>query len=70
MYLNKRLGQYSLIHKEKIKEIIDALDIENNDIIIEIGSGRGELTTELISKIQNLESRIIELEKDKNINEE
>ncbi|MCP6720124.1 MAG: 16S rRNA (adenine(1518)-N(6)/adenine(1519)-N(6))-dimethyltransferase RsmA [Patescibacteria group bacterium] len=70
MYSNKRLGQYSLINKEKIKEIIDALDIEDNNIIIEVGSGRGELTKELMSRTQSLKSRIVAIEKDKNLYEE
>ena len=70
MYPNKRLGQYSLINKGKIKEIVDALDTEDNDTIIEIGAGQGELTKELEFRIQNLEFRIIAIEKDKNLTKE
>ena len=47
MYPNKRLGQCFLINKEKVKKIIDAVNIRNNDTVIEIGAGKGELTREL-----------------------
>lgn len=56
------LGQHFLSEPSAAKKIIDALNLENNDVVIEIGSGKGVLTDEL--KIRNYGLRIIGIEKD------
>ncbi len=45
----KSLGQNFLVDQNIRNKIIDALDLKPDDIVLEIGSGRGELT-ELISQ--------------------
>ncbi|MEK7629958.1 MAG: 16S rRNA (adenine(1518)-N(6)/adenine(1519)-N(6))-dimethyltransferase RsmA [Patescibacteria group bacterium] len=68
--MGAKLGQHFLKNQEKIKKIVSALDIHDGETIIEIGPGHGELTGELESRIQNLESRIIAIEKDKTLSAE
>lgn len=58
------LGQHFLKNKEKLQKIVDALELKNNDIVIEIGPGHGELTEELRIKNYELGIRIIAIEKD------
>ena len=69
----KSLGQNFLINKDKIKKIIGVLNMKANDTIIEIGPGHGEITNELVSRIQSagwrIESRIIAIEKDERLAE-
>lgn len=48
----KRLGQNFLADKNILRKIINAVDLKDNDIIVEIGAGNGELT-ELIAKNVN-----------------
>lgn len=65
------LGQHFLVNKNKIKKIVDALELKAGDTVIEIGPGHGELTLEIKnqkSKIKNL--RIIGIEKDKKLAED
>ena len=62
----KSLGQNFLIDKNIIKKIINIIDIENKNII-EIGSGKGALTNEIIKK--NPKSLSI-IEKDFNLSKE
>ena len=61
----KSLGQNFLLNKEKIKEIVGALDVKSGDTVVEIGPGHGEITREL--RIRNKELRIIAIEKDENL---
>lgn len=63
--MSKYLGQHFLINKDKLREIIEALDLKDGDTVIEIGPGHGELT----DGIMNYESgiRVIAIEKDKNL---
>src|SRR3989344_3600861 len=58
----KSLGQNFLINKEKIKEIVEALDVKSGDIVVEIGPGHGELTKEIKNQISNI--KIVAIEKD------
>ena len=44
----QRLGQHFLTNKAATAEIIAALAIQPNDIIVEIGPGRGALTIPLL----------------------
>ena len=49
MYSKKSLGQNFLIDQNVIKKIIDLSEIEGKNII-EIGSGKGALTSEIIKR--------------------
>ncbi|MBI2662678.1 hypothetical protein HYX11_04430 [Candidatus Woesearchaeota archaeon] len=42
--------QHFLVDKEVVKELVKALDINQNDIILEIGAGEGFITKELVKK--------------------
>lgn len=70
-----KLGQHFLINKDKIKKIVEALELKEDDTIIEIGPGHGELTLELridppgILRKKNAELRIIAVEKDEKLAE-
>ncbi|HDY73246.1 MAG TPA: ribosomal RNA small subunit methyltransferase A [Candidatus Jorgensenbacteria bacterium] len=46
--MRRRLGQHFLKNERKIKQFVDALDLEKHDIVIEIGPGHGEVTKEII----------------------
>ncbi len=58
--MKRLLGQHFLKNKAAIKKIVAALDLEENDTVIEIGPGHGELTQELSCHPIN----IIAIEKD------
>lgn len=59
----KYLGQNFLIDKEILEYIADLSDPQNNELIVEIGSGVGNLTQELLDRGANL----LAVEKDKNL---
>lgn len=40
----KRFGQHFLVDKTVIKKIVQSMDIEPNEVVLEIGPGRGALT--------------------------
>ena len=65
--MSKRLGQYFLKNKKKIRKIVDALELQNGDTVVEIGPGKGALTRELGNR--NKELRIIGIEKDSGLAE-
>ena len=59
----KRFGQHWLVNKRILEKIKEVADLNENDIILEIGPGRGALTSKLLdSKIRKLHA--IELDKD------
>ncbi|HXF44221.1 MAG TPA: 16S rRNA (adenine(1518)-N(6)/adenine(1519)-N(6))-dimethyltransferase RsmA [Candidatus Paceibacterota bacterium] len=64
---SRRLGQYFLKNREKLRKIAACLEIANGDTIVEIGPGHGELTKELVAGIENLEFRLIAIEKDEKL---
>jgi len=64
--MGQRLGQHFLVNKRVIGEIIDALAIKAGDLIVEIGSGHGELTFELAKK----PIRLMAVEKDEQLAED
>ncbi|MBI2035351.1 MAG: ribosomal RNA small subunit methyltransferase A [Candidatus Liptonbacteria bacterium] len=64
--MSKRLGQHFLINKRILQKISTSLEIKDNDTIIEIGPGHGELTEEIL-KIKDKKSKIIVIEKDKDL---
>ena len=59
----KKLGQNFLINKSAIKKIVDALEISDSDVIIEIGAGTGNLTQEILKRSK----KVIAIEKDKSL---
>ena len=61
--LNKNLGQNYLIDKNKRDQIINFANINNEDIILEIGTGIGTLTLELAKKAK----KVIAIEQDSKI---
>lgn len=58
---NKSLGQNFLISNEVVEKIINASDIKENDMVIEIGPGLGTLTKFLLQKAKKV--LCIELDK-------
>lgn len=46
----KSLGQNFLIDNNKIKQIVDSIEVDNHDLIVEIGPGAGAITKELAKK--------------------
>ena len=50
--MSRYLGQHFLINKDKIKKIVEALDLKEGDTVIEIGPGHGELTLLLARNFQ------------------
>ena len=58
---NKSLGQNFLIDENVVEKIIDGSDVNNNDLIIEIGPGLGTLTKFLLEKA----NKVISIELDK-----
>lgn len=68
--MSKYLGQYFLINKDKLREIVEALELKDGDTIIEIGPGHGELTKEIVEKFKSLKVekfKIIAIEKDEEL---
>lgn len=67
---NKSLGQNFLINQNVIDEIVDSADIDENDLIIEIGPGLGTLTKHLLEKAGKvicieLDERMVKILKDR-----
>lgn len=60
---NKALGQNFLIDENIIDNIIEAANISDRDIVIEIGPGLGTLTNELIKKAH----KVVAVELDENM---
>lgn len=59
----KRYGQHWLVNNLILEKIIEVAELEEKDFILEIGPGRGALTSKLInSKISRLHA--VELDKD------
>ena len=59
------LGQHFLINKNKLKKIVEALELKKNETVIEIGPGHGELTSSI--RHQALSIKITAIEKDKKL---
>lgn len=63
-----KLGQHFLINKNKLRKIVEALDLKAGDLVIEIGPGHGELTKEIIARLQNCKiKKLIAIEKDEKL---
>jgi 16S rRNA (adenine1518-N6/adenine1519-N6)-dimethyltransferase len=63
---NKRLGQHFLADAAILGRIADALDPAADDVVIEIGAGRGSLTDVLLARGMT----VIAIEKDRRLAEE
>ncbi|MCD6410595.1 ribosomal RNA small subunit methyltransferase A [bacterium] len=50
----KRLGQNFLINKRVVKKLLSVADLQNNEIVIEIGPGLGFITEELVKKCKKV----------------
>ena len=61
--LSKSLGQNFLTDKNIIDKIIDATEITDEDLVIEIGPGIGVLTAEACQKAK----RVVAVEIDRNL---
>jgi 16S rRNA (adenine1518-N6/adenine1519-N6)-dimethyltransferase len=64
LHPSKRLGQNFLTDQRVIDRIIKSLDPKSDETIVEIGPGRGALTTQLVAKA----GRVIAVEFDRNLN--
>ena len=62
-YPRKRLGQHFLVDPEVLKRILNAAEIKKDDLILEIGSGLGIITSE----IAKLAYHVIAVEIDKEL---
>src|SRR4030042_2200683 len=47
---NKRLGQHFLIDLNLMELLLSNANITDNDIVLEVGSGTGSLTSELVKR--------------------
>ena len=63
----QKLGQHFLINQSAIEKIIAALELKNNETIIEIGPGQGALTIPLVKKCEKIGCKIIGIEKDQEL---
>lgn len=61
--LTKSLGQNFLINENILNEIIEAADITKDDVVLEIGTGIGTLTSKLCERAK----RVVAVEIDKNL---
>lgn len=62
VFAKKSFGQNFLVDQNYVKKIIAALEPQKDDLIVEIGAGRGALTEKLIESGANVVA--IELERD------
>src|SRR4030042_5118349 len=58
---NKVLGQNFLISEKFLDDIVGALNIVENNVVVEVGPGLGQLTFKLAEKSK----KVIAIEKDK-----
>ncbi len=50
MRLKKHLGQHLLVAKGVLERIVEFLDLKEEDLVVEIGPGTGNLTREILKK--------------------
>ncbi len=63
MRAKKYLGQYFLKNKNIARKIVEAANLNKNDVVLEVGPGKGVLTKLLLQKA----GRVIAVEKDRNL---
>jgi 16S rRNA (adenine1518-N6/adenine1519-N6)-dimethyltransferase len=61
--LHQRLGQHFLTDRNILQRIVDALEPVPDDVVLEIGAGKGSLTEELLAR----GLRVIAIEKDRRL---
>lgn len=66
-HANKLLGQHFLKNKSILRSLVELLALTQEDLLIEIGPGNGEITLPIIKT--NRFSKFIVIEKDKNLAE-
>jgi len=59
----KRLGQHFLTDPDILRRIVDALDPQPDDVVLEIGPGKGSLTEQLLPRV----GRVIAIETDRRL---
>jgi 16S rRNA (adenine1518-N6/adenine1519-N6)-dimethyltransferase len=62
---SKEFGQNFLVDREVLETMVQAADLEKNDIVLEIGPGFGTLTTELAGRV----GRVVAVEADRAVGE-
>ena len=50
----KLMGQNFMFETQSLNRVIDAAELRNNDVVIEIGAGLGHLTKELATKVKKV----------------
>ncbi len=63
MIADKRLGQHFLTDRNILQRIVDALEPAPDDVVVEIGAGKGSLTEQLLAR----GLRVIAIEKDRRL---
>lgn len=63
MHAKKSLGQHFLTSRGALAAIIDSADLNAKDVVLEIGPGKGILTTELLKHAK----QVIAIEKDREL---
>ena len=63
MIPDKRLAQHFLTDRNILQRIVDALDPAPDDVVVEIGAGKGSLTEQLLAR----GLRVIAIEKDRRL---
>lgn len=58
--LENKLGQYLIVNPKIVQAIVEKTDIKRTDVVLEIGSGTGNLTIELLKRAK----RVISIEFD------
>ena len=66
MSRQQRLGQHFLSDPRLLSKIVDALDPTPEDVVVEIGAGKGSLTEQLLAR----GLRVIAIEKDRRLADE
>ena len=61
-YARKRLGQHFLHDRDVIRRIVDAIEPRPDELIVEIGPGRGALTFPLLAS--GCELHVVEIDRD------
>jgi 16S rRNA (adenine1518-N6/adenine1519-N6)-dimethyltransferase len=58
----KRFGQHFLVDRHCVRRIVDAIDPQSDDLMVEIGPGRGALTRPLLERVRHLTA--VEIDRD------
>ena len=63
MIPDKRLGQHFLTDRNILQRIVDALEPASEDVVVEIGAGKGGLTVALAPRV----AKVVAVEKDRRL---